>query len=124
MTAALPPLYFATAVGCLLAAPAGYALLRLHAGPHAVQEVLSFLAHTRHLLRTHGWQQLLRAPRGMSPFTSAEQAWLLTYWLAPQHREGRSLSGAEPRRPGQGATLTYHGFPAEDASATWQCQLG
>lgn len=106
------PLYFASSVGGLLAHPAGYVRLRLHAGPHPVDYVQAFLTHSRHLLGQRGWQLLLADERGMNPFSATEQAWIVDYWLARQHRESHSGHS-------QGAGLTYHGFPEPAAALAW-----
>lgn len=120
-------------MGCLLAFPTGYVLLRVHAGPHPVDYVHAFLTHTRQLLRGSGWQQLLADERGMNPFSATEQAWIVDYWLARQHRASLPQSGGAFRGTGSLARLsrsspagglTYHGFLAQATVGTWLCQLG
>jgi hypothetical protein len=101
------PLYFANSVGRLLAPKAGYALLRLHTGPHSLDHVKAFFAHTSQLLRSRGWDKLLVDQRAGHFFTTADQAWLEDYWLARQQREGRALYGALLLTPEAFADLTY-----------------
>lgn len=92
----MPQLYFENAIGRLYAHPAGYALLRYHAGTRSLLDVQEFLVHTGRLLQRHRWHKLLSDQRQLTPFTETEQALILDFWQARRFLLGATLGAVLP----------------------------
>ncbi|HEX8659672.1 MAG TPA: hypothetical protein VF690_19170 [Hymenobacter sp.] len=87
-------LYFENPVGRVLEHPDGYAVMRYAAGPRDLATFQALLTHTNHLLRRHGWHQILTDERAMAPFTEEERTWFNEFWLARSASDNYELYGA------------------------------
>ncbi len=84
MPAAALRLSFDNPAGQLLEHPAGFAVLRHHAGKRQPADLPALIGQLGPLLLRRGWHRFLADTRAMAPLTGAEKAWLLEHWLSPR----------------------------------------
>ena len=75
---------FSNAAGELFEHPAGYALIRYHAGKRPAGVVAAMLTQTGALLLRRGWARLLSDTRLMVSLTEEEKAWIVANWQGSQ----------------------------------------
>jgi hypothetical protein len=78
------PVVFSNAAGELFEHPAGYALIRYHAGKRPAGAVAAMLTQAGALLLRRGWVKLLSDTRLMVSLTEEEKAWIGANWQGRQ----------------------------------------
>ncbi|TGE22729.1 STAS/SEC14 domain-containing protein [Hymenobacter metallicola] len=87
-------IYYENAVGRVVDDPQGFARLTYHAGSRDADAMASLLGHVTRLLAQRGDGGLLVDQRLMTPFTPAEQAFVIQQWLPRTVVEGGYRFGA------------------------------
>ncbi|WP_460615469.1 hypothetical protein [Hymenobacter seoulensis] len=86
--------YYENSAGRASEDSAGVARLTYHPGPRDPEALAALLGHVTRLLARRGDGGLLVDQRGMSPFTPAEQTFLVQQWLPRAVAEGGYRFGA------------------------------
>ncbi len=92
--AATSTIYFKNNVGCVWEEPAGYLRLEYYSGPRVEAQFRALLTHLRQALQRHGWHRVLVNQQQMSPFTTAEESWMMNEWLPLAVQENGYRYGA------------------------------
>jgi len=94
MAVATRTIYFKNNAGCAWEEPAGYLRLDYYPGPREEAQFRALLTHVRQALQRRGWARMLVNQQQMSPFTPAEEAWMMDEWLPVAVRENGYRYGA------------------------------
>ncbi len=94
MPAPTPTIYFKNTAGCIWEEPAGYLRLDYYPGAREQAQFRALLTHVRQALLRHGWDRLFINQQQMSPFTAAEETWMVSEWLPQTVREAGYRYGA------------------------------
>lgn len=92
--AATSTIYFKNNVGCVWEEPTGYLRLEYYSGPRLEAQFRALLTHGRQALQRHGWSRMLVNQQQMSPFTTAEESWMMNEWLPLAVQESGYRYGA------------------------------
>ena len=133
MSSPLNRLYFENAAGRVEEDTAGYVRLVYYPGPRELPVWQGLMQHTKHLLARQGRGIMLIDQRRMTPFSAADQAWLVEEWLPHAIVEGGYRYGAvlqaedafarlsmeTVRTQARDLRLTYRYFPDETEAVGW-----
>ncbi len=94
MPAITRTIYFKNTAGCIWEEPENYLRLDYYPGAREETQFKALLTHVRQAMRRHGWSRLLINQQQMSPFTPAEESWMVKEWLPQTVREAGYRYGA------------------------------
>jgi hypothetical protein len=92
--AVTPTIYFKNNAGCVWEEPAGYLRLEYYPGPRLEAQFRALLTHARQAMQRHSRGRMLVNQQQMSPFTAAEEIWMMNDWLPQAVRENGYRHGA------------------------------
>jgi len=94
MAVATRTIYFKNNAGCVWEEPEGYLRLDYYPGPREETQFRALLTHIRQAMQRHSWGRMLVNQQQMSPFSPAEEAWMMNEWLPVAVRENGYRYGA------------------------------
>ncbi|WP_426062253.1 hypothetical protein [Hymenobacter sp. B1770] len=134
----MPPLapsklYFENKAGRLLEHADGYVVVEYKPGPRELADLQALLTHIRNLLDRNHWHRLLGDQRLMAPYSEAERAWIVDYWLDSSRQRAGGLYSAvllahdvfarlsmnQVTHAAQVSALTYRVFDTEQEAVAW-----
>jgi hypothetical protein len=87
-------IYFKNSIGCIWEEPQAYLRLDYYPGPREEGQFRSMLTHLRQAMHRRGWSRVLINQQQMSPFTPAEETWMVNEWLPQAVHENGYRYGA------------------------------
>ena len=85
---------FENSVGRIWEEPEAYLRLEYRPGPREELQFRALLNHLAQALVRRGWDSVLVDQRAMTPFSSDEQAWMMSQWLPRAVHESGYRCGA------------------------------
>lgn len=133
MPASTRTIYFKNTAGCIWEEPENYLRLEYYPGLRDESQFRALLTHVRQAMQRHGWNSVLINQQRMSPFTPAEESWMVSEWLPQTIREAGYRYGAVivahdvfARLAMSGIAMTsrklghtYRNFEQEDEAVSW-----
>ncbi|RZK55020.1 MAG: hypothetical protein EOO59_10920 [Hymenobacter sp.] len=80
MPSPAPTTVFTNAAGTLLTHPAGYAVVRYHAGTLQLPDLQALVTRLGELLLQHGWYKMLLDLRALPIISESIKDWTRTHW--------------------------------------------